>query len=184
MADSPARHPAPPSVTVADVMQPSVTTVEQNDHPAAGRLPDEAREVVSGVSSPGASDDATGSGPAVHPAAVSAPRPRDRRDRWLHLVPERVVTPPPAGQPGHGSEAVLRSQPVRIVDGRIEGGYTDVYELICPSCGDHPDLDYSEISPRLQWLRGPYRLEAALAVFHKHQGIPWPTPEWKLQGPG
>jgi hypothetical protein len=60
MADSPARHPVPPSVTVADVMQPSVATVEQNDHPAAGRLPDEAREVVSGVSSPGASDDATG----------------------------------------------------------------------------------------------------------------------------
>ena len=44
MADSPAQHPAPPSVTVADVMQPSVTTVEQNDHPAAGRLPDEARK--------------------------------------------------------------------------------------------------------------------------------------------
>ena len=82
------------------------------------------------------------------------------------------MTPPPAGQPGHGSEAVLRNQPVRIVDGRIEGGYTDRYELICPSCGDHPDLDYSEVSPRLQWLRGPRKLEAALAVFHKHQGTP------------
>ena len=91
---------------------------------------------------------------------------------------------PPAGQPGHGSEAVLRSQPVRIVDGRAEGGCTGMYEVVCPGCGDHPDLDYSEISPRLQWLRGPYRLEAALAVFHKHQGIPWPTPGWKLQGPG
>ena len=44
MADSPARHPVPPSVTVADVIQPSVTTVQQNDHPAAGRLPDEARK--------------------------------------------------------------------------------------------------------------------------------------------
>jgi hypothetical protein len=99
-------------------------------------------------------------------------------------VPEEVVTPPPAGQPGHGSDAVLRRQPVRIVNGRIEGGYTDVYELICPGCGDHPYLDYPEISPRLQWLRGPYRLEAALAVFHKHQGIPWPTPGWKLQDPG
>ena len=57
-----------------------------------------------------------------------------------------------------------------------EGGYTGMYEVVCPDCGDHPDLDYSEISPRLQWLRGPHRLEAALAVFHKHQGIPWPTP--------
>ena len=35
MADAPAQHSAPPSVTVADVMQPPVTTVEQNDHVAA-----------------------------------------------------------------------------------------------------------------------------------------------------
>jgi CBS domain-containing protein len=35
MADAPARHPAPPLATVADVMQPPVTTVEQNDHVAA-----------------------------------------------------------------------------------------------------------------------------------------------------
>jgi hypothetical protein len=94
------------------------------------------------------------------------------------------VTSTPAGQPGHGGEAVLRRQPVRIVNGRVEGGYTNMYEVICPSCGDHPYLDYSEISPRLQWLRGPYRLEVGLAVFHKHQGIPWTTPGWKLQGPG
>ncbi|MFY9934586.1 MAG: hypothetical protein WAK82_41940 [Streptosporangiaceae bacterium] len=87
------------------------------------------------------------------------------------------MTSPPAGQPGHGSKAALRNQPVRIVGGCVEGGYTGVYELICPDCGDHRDLDYSEISYRLQWLRGPYTLEAALAVFHKHQGIPWPTPE-------
>jgi len=46
--------------------------------------------------------------------------------------------------------------------------------LVWSSAGkNHPDLDYSEISPRLQWLRGPHRLEAALTVFHKHQGIPW-----------
>ncbi len=94
----------------------------------------------------------------------------------MSIAVERVVTSPPADQPGHGSEAALRSQPVRIVDGRVEGGYTSMYELICPSCGDHPELDYLEISPRLQRLRGPYGLEAALAAFHKHQGIPWPTP--------
>jgi CBS domain-containing protein len=35
MADAPAPHPAPPPATVADVMQPPVTTVEQNDHVAA-----------------------------------------------------------------------------------------------------------------------------------------------------
>ena len=35
MADALAQHPAPPPPTVADVMQPPVTTVEQNDHVAA-----------------------------------------------------------------------------------------------------------------------------------------------------
>jgi hypothetical protein len=29
---------------------------------------------------------------------------------------------PLAGEPGRGSTAVLRRQPVRIVDGRFEGG--------------------------------------------------------------
>jgi len=35
MAKALARHPAPPPATVAGVMQPPVTTVEQNDHVAA-----------------------------------------------------------------------------------------------------------------------------------------------------
>lgn len=81
------------------------------------------------------------------------------------------LTPPPAGQPGHGSTAHLRRQPVRIVDGRLECGYTDAWELICPYCGDHLDLDYSEVSWRLQWLRGPHLLEAGLAAFHIHLGL-------------
>jgi hypothetical protein len=71
----------------------------------------------------------------------------------------------------------VRKQPVRIVDGRAEGGYHDAYEVICPSCGDSPDLDYSEVSLGLQWLRGPYTLEVALAAYLKHRGIsPPPTP--------
>jgi hypothetical protein len=35
-----------------------------------------------------------------------------------------------AGQPGHGRMAFLRRQPARIVDGRIEGGYTSTSEFI------------------------------------------------------
>ena len=104
-------------------------------------------------------------------AAVPAPRPRDHRDPWLRIVPQAVVTPPPAGQPGHGSEAILRNQPARIVDGCVEGGYTGVYEIVCPDCGDHRDLDYSEVSWRLQWLRGPHPLEAGLAAYHIHLGL-------------
>ena len=78
------------------------------------------------MSSPGDPGTVAGTGPAVRPAAVSAPRPRDRRDPWLRTRPNGVNTLPPAGQPGHGSTAVLRRQPARIVDGRFEGGYTGV----------------------------------------------------------
>jgi hypothetical protein len=109
------------------------------------------------------------------PAAVPAARPRDHRDPRLRIVPQAVVTAPAAGQPGHGRRAVLRRQPVRIVHGRFEGGYTDVYEIVCPDCGDHRDLDYSEVSWRLQWLRGPHPLEAGLAAYHLHLGLTWPT---------
>ena len=35
MTDAPAQHPAPLPATVADIMRPPVTTVEQNDHVAA-----------------------------------------------------------------------------------------------------------------------------------------------------
>lgn len=126
------------------------------------------------MSRPGDPDIVTGTGSADRAAAVVSPHPQDCRDPWLRLKPEDGMTPPFAGQPGHGSTAFLRNQPVRIVDGRV-GGYTGVYELICPSCGDHRDLDYSQVPSRLQWLRGPRRLEAALAAYHKHLGIPWPT---------
>jgi hypothetical protein len=78
---------------------------------------------------------------------------------------------PPAGQPGHGPTASLRRQPARLVDGRREGGYTGKFELICPGCGDHPYLDYSQISPRLQRIRGPYTLDAGLATYAEHLGL-------------
>jgi hypothetical protein len=84
------------------------------------------------MSSPGAPHAVTGTRPASYPAAVSGPRPDDHRDPWLRIELEDVMTPPFAGQPGHGSTAFLRNQPARIVDGRIRGGYTGVYELICP----------------------------------------------------
>jgi hypothetical protein len=78
---------------------------------------------------------------------------------------------PLAGQPGHGRTANLRRQPASIVQGRLEGGYTDAFELICCQCGDHPYLDYSEISPRLQRIRGPYTMRAGLAAYEKHLGL-------------
>src|ERR1700759_2849520 len=83
-------------------------------------------------------------------------------DRWS----ARPV--PVADWPAHGDTARLRRQPVHMVEGRAEGGYRDLFELVCPSCGDHPYLDYSQVSPRLQRLRGPRTLTAGLAAHEEH----------------
>ena len=94
------------------------------------------------------------------------------RDPWLRLEAETVMTLPLAGQPGHGRTASLRRRPGRIVDGRMEGGNTSEFELICGQCGDnHPYLDYSQIPPRLQRIRGPYSLQAGLAAYERHLGL-------------
>jgi hypothetical protein len=67
-----------------------------------------------------------------------------------------------------GWTVVLRRQPVRIVEGQPEGGYTDAYELICCECGDHPDLDYREISAEHRRIRGPYIFAIGVAAYGEH----------------
>jgi hypothetical protein len=57
---------------------------------------------------------------------------------------------------------VFRRQPVRIIAGEPEGGYTNAFEIICCDCGDDPGLDYRDVSPELQRVRGPYPLRPAL----------------------
>jgi hypothetical protein len=63
---------------------------------------------------------------------------------------------------------VLRRQAVHLVHGRPEGGYTDAYELVCCDCGDDPDLDYRDVSPRLQRIRGPYKFSVGIAAYGQH----------------
>jgi hypothetical protein len=74
-------------------------------------------------------------------------------------------------QPGDGWTLVLRRQPARIVEGHPEGGYTDAYEIICCDCGDHPDQDYREVSPKLQLVRGPYLIAAGVAAYDQHRRL-------------
>jgi hypothetical protein len=77
-----------------------------------------------------------------------------------------------------GWTVVLRRQPVRLVEGQPEGGYTDVFEVICCECGDDLDLDYCEVSPELQRVRGPYPVATGIAAYeqhrrlHRHLGVP------------
>lgn len=77
---------------------------------------------MTAVTSTGAADD-----PARAPRNASDTRPGM----------DAPAVPP---VPGHGPTARLRRQPVRIANGRVEGGYTDVFKVICPDCGDDPDL--------------------------------------------
>ena len=64
--------------------------------------------------------------------------------------------------------AILRRQPVRIVDGQPEGGYTSMFEVICCDCGDDPDLAYRDVSLELQRIRGPYPMAAGVEAYIEH----------------
>jgi hypothetical protein len=85
-----------------------------------------------------------------------------------------------------GWTVVLRRQPVRRVEGRAEGGYADVFELICCDCGDDPGLDYREVAPRLQLVRGPYPIAAGVAAYEQHRrlhpqlGVPAGRGRWPM----
>jgi len=73
--------------------------------------------------------------------------------------------------PEYICRASLRAQPAHIVDGKPDGGYTDSFEIICRDCGDDPRWEYQDAPPRLQRLRGPYRLMAGTAKYVAH--IQW-----------
>lgn len=67
-------------------------------------------------------------------------------------------------QPALGWTVVLRRQPPRSA----AGWPPYAFELICCYCGDHPDLDYLDVSPELQRIRGPYPLPAGVAAYERH----------------
>jgi hypothetical protein len=49
--------------------------------------------------------------------------------------------------------------------------YTDAFEMICCDCGDHPDQDYREVSPKLQLVRGPYPIADGVAAYEQHRRL-------------
>ena len=74
-------------------------------------------------------------------------------------------------QPEKDWTVALRCQPARTVRGRAEGGYTDVYEIICRDCDDRPGLDDVAVSPELQRIRGRYPIQAGGGADEKHLGL-------------
>ena len=85
-----------------------------------------------------------------------------------------------------GWTMVLRRQPVRMVEGHAEGGYTDVYEFICRDCGDDPDLDYRKVPPELRLVRGPYPIAVGVGAYGQHRrlhqqlGVPSGRGRWPM----
>jgi hypothetical protein len=55
-------------------------------------------------------------------------------------------------------------------DGNYQGVSPNAFEFICCQCGGHPYLDYREVPPRLQQIRGPHPMEAGLAAYEEHLG--------------
>jgi hypothetical protein len=101
----------------------------------------------------------------------SADVPEVASDPW-----SAVADVMPAAPVDHNGEMVpsfLRRQPVRIVDGSVEGGCASAFEVICYDCGGNPYLGHSEVSPRLRRLGGPYPLLEGLAVNEEH--LAWTT---------
>jgi len=97
-------------------------------------------------------------------AAAPADRPP-----LLAGLGDMTVDPAVRRPPGQYWTVALRRQPVRIIGGEPEGGYTDAYELICCDCGDNPDLDYLDVAPEIQQVRGPYHpLPAGVTAYVHH----------------
>lgn len=114
----------------------------------------------------------TGIRSASRSHGVRVGRGRHAHDPQGSVEASDVIAVPLPGQLGHGITASIRRQPVRIVEGRREGGYRDAFEVVCCDCGDHPYWDYSEISLSLRQIRGPYAtMAAALAAYEQHLGL-------------
>ena len=100
----------------------------------------------------------TGIGSADHPTGG----PHDARGTRI----------PDVGEPGHGFGAILRRcQSAPIAHRRAEGSHAAEFELICFDCGDNPGLDYSQVSARLQQIRGPRTMETAWTAYERHLGL-------------
>lgn len=81
-----------------------------------------------------------------------------------------METPERRRRGGHGLTAGLRRARVRLVEGRVEGGYAGAFEVICGDCGDHRYMDYSPVPLRLRRLRGRYPLDAGVEACGHHIG--------------
>jgi len=58
-----------------------------------------------------------------------------------------------------------------IAGGQIAGGHIGASGLNCCECGGNPYLGYSQVSPRLQKIRGPCAIAGGGAAYERHLGL-------------
>ena len=78
-------------------------------------------------------------------------------------------------QPALGWTLVMRRRVSAWWTGGCKAATRTCSELICCDCGDHPDLDYREVSPELQRIRGPYPIAVGVAAYEEHLDLPQPA---------
>jgi hypothetical protein len=115
---------------------------------------------MSSTGLPGAPGDCAGDRARSVPAPPGPVAPRPGANGGGPLAP--------VDRNGQIARSFLRRQPAHIVAGRIDGGYTGAFEVICCDCGDDPGLDYAASPPRLQRLRGPYPLLEGSTAYQAH----------------
>ena len=88
------------------------------------------------------------------------------------------MTPARPGVPGHDDgTAFVRLRREKPADGppgqrTRDNTAEDLYEIVCPGCGDDPSRDWSEISEELRRIRGIYATkESAEAALMDHIGM-------------
>jgi hypothetical protein len=84
-----------------------------------------------------------------------------------------------SGVPGHDQGAAtirLRLGTLHVTppgDREWDWAVIGPYEVICPACGDDPSLNYSEVPPEIQDIRGNHvTLQEARAALAQHTGTP------------
>lgn len=91
-------------------------------------------------------------------------------------------------QPRDDWTVALRRQSAHVIDGQAQGPYSGAFEIICCDCGDDPGLEYREVSPRLQLIRGPYPIAVGIDAYVTHLRLhddePHACTSVQLCGPG
>jgi hypothetical protein len=73
------------------------------------------------------------------------------------------------GATGARTAATASSTNLERRIGPPQGGSTGAFAVICCGCGDDPALDYRDVPPELQQIRGPRPIAVGVAACDAHR---------------